>query len=128
MRFYELAEARAWKQYVGINRRCLATDGAATVEVTGSCGTVLTGRSEAFHGYFVRIVGPYPHEWLGTHRHSLKKALINAAEASERSGWKLLCIGLDSLWGESGLSWNSGWGYHPDYSEAVNMLDQPRLA
>ena len=123
MRYKELAEARPWKQYLGRSRRCLATNGETTVEVKGSCGTVLTGRTESFHGYFVRIVGPDTYEWLGTHPQSLKQALANAATAAERSGWKLLAVGLLDEWKVSGLSWNSGWGYHPAFADKVHMLD-----
>ena len=131
MRASELNEARPWKKYqtrthaviiaspsdLG-NGKCIVTDAECHY------GEVYTGKTEVFAGYFVRIINPHGGEWLGEDRHSLRKALRKAAEASRSAGWIILAIGLSSEWRESGLSENSGWGYHPEHPDRhVHMLE-----
>ena len=130
MRFSELNEARPWKKYqmrthpVSIaspsdlgNGNCMMT------EAECHYGEVYTGKTEVFWGYFVRVINPLGGEWLGEDRHSLRKALRKVAEASQSADWTVLAIGLSPEWRESGLSENSGWGFHPEHPDCrVHML------
>lgn len=135
MRYHNLLEARSWRTYQGQRRKCLIAcpkalaNGACVIEeADGRYGTITTGRTETFFGYYVRIISPNGDDWIGEDRHSLRKALKRAAEASEQDGWTLLAIGLTPEWQESGLSANSGFGYHPAHPDRhVHMLEpRPR--
>ena len=128
MRNHDLREARPWKLYAGRRRSCvivrIGIDGASGVhEVEASSGTVVTGRTEVFWGFFVRIFTPTGEEWLGEDRRSIVAALRAANEAAEADGWSVLAVGLDDGWQESGLSENSGLGYHPAFDRAMHMLE-----
>ena len=130
MRYRELNEARPWKKYQGRSRTCLLSNSrpagiadSVAVQADASCGTVSTGRSEVHWGYFVRITGPGGEEWLGEDRYSLRAALMQAAAATADSGWTLLAIGLDDDWTQTGLTENSGYGYHPAFDRRVHMLE-----
>ena len=131
MRYHELREARSWKNYHGQHRPCLLASPQALgsadcviIEADGEYGTISTGRTEVFFGYYVRVVASNGDEWWGEDRHSLWKALRKAAEACHSDGWTLLAIGLSPDWRESGLSENSGWGYHPAHPDRhVHMLE-----
>jgi hypothetical protein len=123
MRYKELVEARPWKKYEGHSRRCLLLLATLTVEVTGHCGIVVTGRTETFHGYYVRISGFDGREWLAEDRQSLRAALIKVADQIEESHGRLLAVGLLDEWRETGMSGNTGWGDHPAFDRAVHMLD-----
>ena len=131
MRFHELSEARPWKNLqtrthpvMIASPSDLGNGNCIVTEAECHYGEVFTGKTEVFFGYFVRVINPFGEEWLGEDRHSLRKALREAAEASQGGGWTLLAIGLSSEWRESGLSENSGYGYHPAHPErAVHMLE-----
>ena len=132
MRYRELNEARPWRKYQGRSRPCLLSNphpvGIAdglVIQAEGHWGLVVTGRTETFWGYFVRVVGPSGEEWLGEDRSSVRAALGQAADAIAASGWSLLAIGLDDDWQETGLSYNSGWGVHRSYDRHANMLEPP---
>ena len=130
MRYRDLTEARPWKKFMGRSRTCLISNNppdpktiGLVVEAEGHWGTVWTGRSEVFWGYFVRIVGRAGEEWLGEDRGSLVAALVAANDAASASGWSVLALGLTDEWTESGLSANSGYGYHPAFDRHVHMLE-----
>jgi hypothetical protein len=133
MRYYELIESRSWKVYRGQHRPCLIASpqplGVADcviLDAKGGFGIVETGKTEVFHGYYVRIISPMGEDWLGEDRRSMREALRVAAEAAEMSGWTILAVGLSPDWQESGLSANSGWGSHPAYPDRhVHMLEPP---
>jgi hypothetical protein len=135
MRYRDLIETRPWKTFRWQVRPCLIASPRAVgdadcvvLQAEGHYGPVFTGRTEVFHGYFVRIVASHGEDWLGEDRRSLREALKNAAEAAEQSGWTVLAIGLFPEWRESGLSANTGFGSHPAYPDrAVHMLEpEPR--
>lgn len=88
-------------------------------------GLIETGRTRTFQGYFVRLDDPDGGEWLGTDGHSMRRALADAAAQAARAGYDLLAVGVQPEWRESGLSFNSGWGYHPDFEGRVHMLASP---
>ena len=130
MRYRELNEARPWRQYRGRMRTCLLSNSrpagivdSVAVQADAIWGTVATGKSEVHWGYFVRIVGPNGEEWLGEDRYSLRAALVQAAAATADSGWELLAIGLGDDWTQTGLTENSGYGYHPAFDRRVHMLE-----
>lgn len=133
MRYDQLVEGRPWKTYYGRKRTCLMAshrllgDGMQVVsEAEGSWGSVWTGRTEVFWGYFVRLEGPAGESWLGEDRRSIRQALVQAAAAAEANGWSLLAIGLTDEWQESGLSGNTGYGSHPGFPDRhVHMLEPP---
>lgn len=131
MRYRDLNEARPWRQYRGRTRTCLLSNARPVgitdrlvVQADAIFGTVLTGRSEVHWGYFVRIVGT-DEECLGEDRYSLRLALVQAAAAVANCGWTLEAIGLDDEWTQTGLSENSGYGYHPAFNRRVHMLEAP---
>ncbi len=130
MRYRELNEARPWKTYHGRKHPCVI----ASPDDLGDCqslyasiddaeyGFSTTGRSQVFFGYFVRICA-FGHEWVGEDRHSLRKALLRAAEAARSDGWILLALGCTEF-KETGLSANSGYGYHPAFPDRhVHMFE-----
>ncbi len=133
MRYRDLCETGPWKQYHGRSRPCLIASphplgkaDCVIVEADGAWGTVTTGRTRVFHGYFVEVKGPSGEVWLGEDRHSVRNALRQASDLAGQVGWIVLAIGLESDWRESGLSANSGYGYHPAYPDrAVHMLEPP---
>jgi hypothetical protein len=131
MRFRELNEVPLWKKYqtrthpviiaspsdLG-NGKCIVT------EAECQYGEVFTGKTEVFWGYFVRVINPFGEEWLGEDRHSLRRALTQASEAAEHSGWSLIALGCTPEFQETGLSENSGYGYHTAHPDrAVHMLE-----
>lgn len=130
MRYRELNEARPWKTYQGRTHPCIIAspedlgDGKCIItEAEAHFGTLHTGRTEVFWGYYVRIVG-IGEEWLGEDRHSLRDALRQAAGAAEHSGWSIIALGCTSEFRESGLSANSGYGFHPAHPDRhVHMFE-----
>lgn len=133
MRYRDLCETRSWKHYCGRCRPCLIASphplgeaDCVIVEADGEWGTITTGRAKVFYGYFVKIRGASGEAWLGEDRHSIRNALLQASDLAGQVGWIVLAIGLESDWRESGLSANSGYGYHPAYPDrAVHMLEPP---
>ncbi len=129
MRFNEIIESRPWKHYSGREHAAfiapLSTDGrpGRLLAVKARYGLVQTGRSRVFHAYFVEVSAPSGETWLGEHRYSLRGALRDTAHQLEGDGWSLSAVGLTCDWRESGLSENSGYGYHPDHEGAVLMLE-----
>ena len=130
MRYRELIEARRpWKHYSGREHvayiALLRSDGppGRLTAVKARYGLIHTGRARVFHGYFVEVSGPSGETWLGEHRYSLRGALRDAARRLEDDGWSLSAIGLTCDWRETGLSENSGYGYHPAFDGPANFLD-----
>jgi hypothetical protein len=121
----EIRSPRPWKRFSGSHRYCAMLVGENVISCEASCGIVTTGRTDTFHGYFCRLVEPSGREWLGENRYSLRGALAAAATASAADGWKLLAVGLSPDFLETGLSENSGWGFHFDFPAAVHMLEMP---
>jgi hypothetical protein len=124
MRDRELVGARPWKTYPDLgNGNCVV------VEADVYFGSVFTGRTETFYGYYVEIISPLSEErWRGQHRHSLLKALERVSDIASRCGWDVVAIGRTPEFKETGLSQNSGYGTHPAYPDPhVHMLEpRPR--
>jgi hypothetical protein len=129
MRYAEIFESRPWKHYSGRTHAAhiapVLVDGISNriTDVEARFGLVHTGRSRVFHGYFVEVSGQSGEAWTGEHRYSLRGALRDVARKMKEEGWSLSAIGLSSLWHETGLTGNSGYGYHPDHDGAVMMLE-----
>ena len=102
----------------------LGTGNCMVIEAECHYGEVLTGKTEVFWGYFVRVINPSGEEWLGEDRHSLRRALNGASEAAEHHGWSLIAVGCTPEFQETGLSANSGYGYHPARpNRPIHMLE-----
>lgn len=134
MRYREIFEARPWRQYKGRWHRAnlvrsMELDPISKVIGCDIClGPVLTGRTQTFAGYYVRICAPQgaQGDWLGEDPHSLFEALQRASKAARLDGWKLLALGLSSQFKETGLSLNSGFGIHSAFPQRhVHMLEIP---
>ena len=129
MRYRELTEPSGWRHYSGRERECQLTPLSNTngeteaVRAHVQYGSVTTGRQRVWVGYFVQVVEQDGKEWLAEHPHSLRGALRKVEAQLNGDGWNLDAIGLDPEWRESGLSANSGFGFHPDHDGAVHMLD-----
>lgn len=126
MRYRDLFDPKAWRKYEGRDRRCLMSSmhGSAPqeVEVLAQFGHVRTGKQRVWAGYFVQVIDPSGPTWIAEHPHSLRGALREVGDKLEADGWSLKVIGLSSDWRETGLSENSGFGYHPGFDKAVHML------
>lgn len=132
MRYLEIFEGRAWETYRGRKHRCLLASPAdlgngkcVVIEADVYFGSVVTGRTETFHGYYVEIACPLSEErWRGEDRRRLLNALELASDAAKQSGWDVVAIGRTPEFKETGLSENSGYGTHPAYPDRhVHMLE-----
>lgn len=88
-------------------------------------GTIVTGRQRVFHAYFVEIVTPAGETYRGEDRYGIVAALESLADKIAVHGWTLAVAGLASKWSESGLSFNSGYGWWDGYNQPVHMMDPP---
>jgi hypothetical protein len=135
MRYCELFEApaRPWKQYKGLRHRIRLI---RTVQVEGGdkhafasyafFGDIVTGRQEVLQGQFVSVLLPDGDELVGEHPRSLHAALKDVCKEAERKGWKVLALGRMPEFRETGLSVNTGYGFHPAVPDRhVHMLEVP---
>lgn len=88
-------------------------------------GVVTTGRQRVFHRHYLKVVAPDGTDIIGTSEHSVREALLDVDQQFDERGLILLVAGTDHQFYESGLSWNSGYGYLPTVDHAVHMLDVP---
>ena len=123
MRVSEINSRRPWKHYEGKSRECVLSWGNEVVVGIAECGIVLTGKTRTFHGYFCALVHPSGTQWIAESRSSLRSALRAVASAVDADGGALCAVGLNDDFFETGLSANTGLGYHPEFSQAVHMLD-----
>ena len=129
MRYRDLTEARPWRQYDSRAGRCQITrtehavGSNATTDVIVQFGTVSTGKQRVFAGYFCRVIRPDGVAVLGEDPHHLRGALRKVEHQLNQTGWTLNAIALSDDWQETGLSENSGFGYHPAFDRPVHMLE-----
>lgn len=130
MRYRELCEARPWKHFEGRNYACrvvscgsITNIGRASSEVTVQIGNVYTGKQKVFSGWFVKLALPSGEVKIVEDRYFLRGALRKLEDFLNAEGWSLNVIGLDPEWRESGLSANSGHGFHSSFERAVHMLE-----
>ncbi|MFM5968696.1 MAG: hypothetical protein ACKOQ8_06640 [Micrococcales bacterium] len=88
-------------------------------------GLITTGKMRVFHRYYVKVVTPDGTDIIGTSEHSVREALLDVDRQFDERGLILLVAGTDPQFYESGLSWNSGYGYLPSVDHAVHMMDKP---
>lgn len=88
-------------------------------------GSITTGRQRVFHRHFVAIHLPDGTRVEGRDPRCIAIALANAAELSCAAGYRLFAVALDPRFYESGLSFNSSWGYVEGYGPALHMMDAP---
>lgn len=84
---------------------------------------MFSSHTHTFLGYYVVIVGPEGHDWYTEDDESMRNALRKIDINIRKSGWVLSAIGLSDQWSETGLSLNTGFGYHPLFNRAVHMLE-----
>lgn len=88
-------------------------------------GAIATGKQRVFHAYFVQIQLPEGTAITGLDRHSVRAALYSTGDMLRERGLGLLAAGLLGDWYESGLSFNSGYGYLPTLHRAIHMMEMP---
>jgi len=130
MRYHDLFDARAWKKYQKRDRRCclisLRSDASASAEIEKvpvQWGIVYTGKQRVMAGYFFQAILPSGEAVLAEDPHLLRRALFALESRLNALGWSLDAIGLDEQWKESGLSSNTGWGFHPLVQGAAHVLE-----
>lgn len=130
MRYRELFEQAAWRHYTGDERACRIVPrpndatGSSAREGQVRYGSVKTGRQRVWVGYAVCVALSDGTEWLAEHPYSIRAALREVEAKLNLDGWGLDAIGLDPEWRESGLSANSGYGFHPAFNRGVHFLEQ----
>lgn len=134
MRYRELTEARSWKQYRGRRHRIrlvrsdeINSPNREVVECDVYFGSVFTGRTETFAGYYVHIWEPLGEAggWQGEDPRLLYNALQRACEAAQADGWTVLAVGRTPRFRETGLSVNSGFGIHPAVPDRHVHMAEP---
>ena len=92
------------------------------IEVPYELGFVDNGRSRVFSGYFVRVRLDTEGVTSSEDEHSFFRAVRKLAALLDKMCLTLICAGTDPRWAESGLSFNSGWGYLPDHDDPVHIM------
>lgn len=100
-------------------------DETHAIECPFEIGAICTGRQRVFHRYYIRVHLPDASTVTGEHKHTLRDALYALSDELNRRNLALLAAGLLNNWSESGLSFNSGYGYMPSRTEAVHMMEVP---
>lgn len=88
-------------------------------------GVITTGRQRVFHRYCVRIRLPDGITVSGEDEYGLRAALFDLDRQLRERAMVLFAVGLESEWCESGLSFNSAYGYITHCDHAVHMMDMP---
>jgi len=114
----------AWRHYEmrGTGETLVLDETGLPVPASYTSGLILTDRTDAFTGYFVKLTLKTGIEFWGEHRRSLRLALKSLASNLDTVALRLRCSGVDPRWHESPLSMDSGWGYFDFYPEAIHMF------
>lgn len=132
MRYKEICEARRqWKRYRGrrhavrvVRTAEIGEPHREIIDCAAYFGSIFTGKQEVHHGYFVSILLPTGEEVVGEHPRWVYDALKSAMSSAEEKGWTVLVIARLPKFRETGLSANSGFGFHPAYpGRHVHVLD-----
>lgn len=86
-------------------------------------GMVHSGKQRVFTGYFCDVIC----NELNIHKEhvgSMYRALTHAVKELNEGGLELTINGVHKNYRESGLSENTGWGYIPESTKAVLMIDE----
>ena len=89
-------------------------------------GSVTTGRQRVFHSYYIKVTLP-GEEVSGHDLHSMHAALLDLDHQLRARKLILVAAGVEPSFSESGLSFNSGFGYLPYCNQAVHIMDMPPL-
>ncbi len=88
-------------------------------------GVVTTGKQRVFFGYYKKVVSPDGVEGTGESPATIRKALHSLGDQLANGGRRLLCAGRHDCFYESGLSFNSGFGYIEGRDGSLHMMDRP---
>lgn len=115
-----------WRHYESWARgKTCVIEGKYSYTCDFQIGQITTGKQRVDHGFFVRI---HLHDGAlvtGEDRYTLRDALFDLNRQLEEKGMLLLAAGLEPRFSESGLSFNSGFGYLSDCDHAVHMMEIP---
>jgi len=106
----------AWKHYTQtVGRRITAFHDGAAHQCVISIGRAYTGKQRVFVGYFCKVEcdGTF---FINEHSGSIHQALLFTLKEFKASGYSVNLYGLQKSFRESGLSWNTGFGYVPKLS------------
>lgn len=102
----------------------LHTQQGESKQATYQLAKVTTGKSRVFKGYRVLItLADSTQQWQGDDADSIVCALKNCAHAIATDGLLLNVAGLHSEFSESGLSYNSGFGYLNEREGAIHIME-----
>lgn len=90
-------------------------------------GIIETGRSRVFAGYYIKVVNADGEEWIGDDPASKLGALRTLDVDVRLSGGRLLCGGLRDDFYETGLSFNSGFGYVKGNPAPLHFMERAPL-
>ena len=98
-------------------RRSDGTDSVGTYRM----GTVLTGRTQVFEGYRVELTVDSK-IFTGHDSHSILKALLRVSATVYAEGYSLLVAGTSEAFYETGLSFNSNYGYLKNVDGQMHLM------
>jgi hypothetical protein len=113
----------SWRHYEARQRgSCIIRD-MGLWEAAYELGSLETGRSRVWAGHYIRVTTPNGDQITGEDGGDLRAALKKVAGDIAAQGLRLDCVGLSKLWRESGLSYNSGFGYYGPEQKPMHMMD-----
>lgn len=117
---------RPWRHFeVRCSGMCEIEIGKRTSEARYEFGLVETGKQRVYAGVEVRIWNPAGGQWVGHDDWSPLEALLAASKSAHADGVKLMCSGLSLFFFQTGLSWQTPYGFYPWSTEPVLMMDPP---
>ena len=88
-------------------------------------GSVVTGKQRVFHRICIKLILPNGETVEGRDQHSVRGALYALQAKLSSRGITLVAAGLAPEFYETGLSFNSGYGYLSGFEAAIHMMDTP---
>lgn len=114
----------AWKHYSSKHSTEVpATADTVFCTAVFEIGSVHTGKSRMHAGYFCRIRCA-EHD-LTIESATMAEAVIKAVEQLNDAGVAITVYAVLPNFAESGLSFNTGWGYLDDAGDPVLMIESP---
>lgn len=116
----------SWEHWeIGQEGNVVAFVAEKPVRCPYAIGSITTGRQRVFHRHFVAISLPDGSRIEGRDPHCIVAALEKVGAFAAQYGFRLFAAGLDPRFYESGLSFNSSWGYMEGHDRAIHMMDAP---
>ena len=107
---------------VGELRLIADNEADKTIPASYVLDSVSTGRSRVFHCYTLSVfVGDSV--YVGTDSRLLIGAVQACAENLRAAGLRMRIAATAKAFSESGLSYNTGWGYLPGRAKASHMME-----